>query len=392
MRRCAGMLLLCALSLPSIAGSVFDELRIGNFFNTPDRQSVVSPAGTYFVTRGENNSFDVVNTKTGDYVLRSRFTAWIPPYPDLPGPTHIYFVFSPDERYLVTDNYLFEPGQSAPLKSWIVVWDLQRNRVESQRRGYDEPAGYTYDVRSSLEPYQNPLLFKQYIKNQRLVFSPDGATLYRLFPAFAAYIFPGLAEIPCEATDMIGAIASEKRTFAFIGAPLFAGPRETIMQVGDNLFLFHNFPNSIQNYTKMPYASDHIELSPSREFLIVGNSVFRYGFLNAMASFNGPGYFSGDSRTVMAGTAIFSGDGKFYPQSSYFTQTELNIPSSDRKYIFTIQGARRDFIVYSFSSGELLQTLELKTKETLLRNTDDGKALIFRDDFTGQIRVFERRN
>jgi hypothetical protein len=377
--------------------AIFNETPISNHYNCPSPASVISHTGDYFINDTLSKGFEVIDTRTGEYVFRSRFSSWIPPYPEHRDPTITRFVFSPDDAMLVTDNYFFNGKDNGPEKNWVEVWDIKRSRVIQQFRSFlerfDPPYRFEYNVRASLSHCYNRRPFKCYVNGPKVVFDQNGGRVFLLFPSPRIFTLPNFTEVSGEGQFAgVSPLSTGGYSFSDIGTPLLLNDGGTILPIRGRLLLFGNFPSNMENYTKMEIASpDNIEISPAKDFIIVNGNIYRYGFLNSMSSFNGQAFFSDDGAKIMCGSSIFGGSAGFYAQSPYFLDASMAIPSSDRKYIFTTESIGRKFNVYSFSSGELLQTIHLTANESLLRNTDDGRMLIFRDDFTGQIRIFEKQ-
>jgi hypothetical protein len=388
------------LILASLAFSEgpFTEINGVTPFYTPGPASIISPTGKYFVNVDDSMDFEVRDLVSGAYVLQSKYVAHMSPYPRYNRPSKIYFVFSPDDKYLLADNYVFSDTSDVPEKNWIEVWHVERSRVVDRLTDALEtlssPARFNYNVKSSLYQYYNSKPYRAYVKGQRIVFSPDGRKIFLLYPVFRVFTFPGLNQI----YGRMNLVGTDKRDghlyLNHTGAPLILNNgKSVVLPVKGNTLLFHDFFNNIQDYSKVGGTYGHMEISNDDRFLLLGGKLYRTQYWAVRTSFPGPVFVSADSKWFLAGSGIFSAEPPFDKAPASYVNTNKLVPSSDRRFLFATDRLKRRLSVYTFSaSPKLLQSFKIWPDEYLFRNTDDGRRLIIKDKASGKIKLFERKN
>jgi len=141
---------------------------------------------------------------------------------------------------------------------------------------------------------------------------------------------------------------------------------------------------------EVPRSPIHIELSGNNTYMAADHILLKTGFPEERMLGAGSAYLSRDGKRVLAG-------GQYYqlePTPDELPALNLSsgniIPSSNREFIFLRVPVERAFIVYNFNSGRELQRIKIGPNERLLKNTDDGNRLLFRDDFSKVVRVFSK--
>jgi hypothetical protein len=378
------------------ANDVFKEIHVAPFYPPPPG-ALISPGGKYFANNTPEMDFEVMEIGSSLYSIRSKYMAWTSPYPKYRKPERRYFIFSPDEKYLITDNYVINDSLPLPI-NWIEIWDIERKNIVRQFSFEEEknlhPGRLTYSLADYLNNYYGRSPFKDNTSAARVIFSPDGSRLFFLYPGLHIYDFNPWSEVT-GTFELLGAgkfDASEGvMHFNPIGTPVFFNqPSKIIMAINGNTFIFNDFFNSSQDYYKVDGAFSHIELSRDNKMAVFGNKVYRMNFANVMAELPGNGYIDAGGSRLFAGSDFFAASDTYGKLTPFYLGDGSLCPSSTREFIYATDAKFHAFSIYDFSTGKLLQTISIDPEESLLRDTDKGNRLILKNNFTKKIRVFER--
>jgi len=393
MRKYAVILLAAVFALSSQLP--YREVSISPFTHCSEA-SILSPGGRYYVNTGPKDLFEVYDLVSDSKVFSSQYYAWTPPYPQTPHPDRVFCVFSPDEKFLITDNYFFRKDTAEPVH-WAEAWDLERKWLARQFFLMDSRAGeirrYSYNVKARLDNYYSQSVFRNYHPNPRVVFSPEGDEVWFLFPSIRIFTVDGFSEkngtfnLLAVDRDNLG-----RETRHFIGAPFFVrNSGRLIIPIRDNTFVFNKFFDNPQDYVKFEGKSGPTDVSADGKYVVFGGGVYPIDNPVRLGNVRGNGYFSNDNSVLLADDTLYSGRDLFDRKSrSFYLGHGSLIPSSSREFLFIEDRLQKLLLICRFSTGETLQSIRLSDTETLFRDTDNGRRFIVRDRFTGKLRAFDR--
>lgn len=361
----------------------------------PSGASIISPDGNYFVYNTRDMDFELMAMGDAVPLLNSRFIAWTSPYPEYKKPDFRCFYFSPDSRFLITDNYVFDDSLPIPV-NWVEIWDIAHRRIERQFSFREEKnvggCRLGYDLESILKTYFNRSPYKNYVPNARIVFTPNGNRIFFMYPALHVFSFPDFEEKTGDfATTGITKDVYDRIKFSKISAPaFFNNSNKTALSLNGNTFIFNDLLSSSQDYYKIQGEASHIEISSDNKMVLVDNKLFSTDFANVLNTLPSTSYISPDGNRIASGRDLFAAEPNFGKLTPFYLGDGTYYPSSTREFLFIFAPHQRSFFIHSFSTGELLQTIKIGADEYLLRNTDDGNKLLFKNRFTGKVRIFEK--
>lgn len=389
-------ILFSGFSLCTAAAGPFREIAVPPFPHV-DESSIISPGGKYALTPQAKGKFELYEIKNDARVLATQYLAWTSPYPDLI-PTRSFFVFSPDEKLIVADNYYFTAVRDSVIH-WAEIWDISARYIVKNFAFADMERGggwkFTYDVQRSLDNYYARRPCQTYSPSARAVFTPDGSRLCFLYPRMRVFDARNFTEIS-GAFNLMGADmeALGVRSFRHISAPFFIRDWKALVAVNGTTMLFNDLDNSITSYFKLDIEGNprSLDVSPGGKWVIIDNRVYDTDYMTLRATLPCDGFASADQSVFLSCSGLFRTDHDFSKLNTWFSGNPVNVvPSLSREFLYVMDRTERKLKVFTFTrQPELRQEIRVQDTESVFRESDNGRILILRDAVSGKIRILER--